>query len=136
MSSLGEWDDDVTPEPEQDATPTLYFKNVDEFVREFICPTFRRHVGEEGRADLRWRARWWDSAEAIIRLEALWRSWEQLRLDPATGTSVWLRDHADPHLSVLMSPMGPWKTSKDTATVDEPLPYEAPPDGLFRNERH
>lgn len=115
--------------------PTLYFGSVDEFVREFVCPIFRRNVGEEGRADYRWSARWWESAEAIARLEAMWRAWEHLRMDASTGTSVWFRDHADHHLGVLMSPTGPWALSKDTAGPDEPLPYEAPPEGLFPDVR-
>lgn len=158
MANLGEWDDDpsVSPTParvrldeagggdgavggDQDdrpqAAPTLYYGSVDEFVREFVCQVFRRNVGEEGRADYRWSARWWESAEAIARLEAMWRAWEHLRLDPATGTSVWFRDHADPHLAVLMSPTGPWARSKDTAGPSDPLPYEAPPDGLFPDVR-
>lgn len=118
-----------------DEPPPLYFGSVDEFVREFICPIFRRNVGEEGRADYRWSARWWESAEAITRLEAIWRAWEHLRLDPATGISVWLRDHADHHLSILMSPTGPFARSKDTARPEEPLPYEPPPAGLFPDVR-
>lgn len=163
MSGLGEWDDDTpvydlgnapvadvdeehdepldAPEvaPAQRApaeeAPRLYYGSVDEFVREFVCPMFGRNVGEEGRAEYRWSARWWESAEAITRLEAMWRSWEHLRLDPATGTSVWLRDHADYHLGVLMSPTGPWALSRDTAGRGEPLPYEAPPEGLFPDVR-
>lgn len=115
--------------------PVLYYGSVDEFVREFVCPVFRRNVGEEGRADYRWSARWWESAEAIARLEAMWRSWEHLRMDASTGTSVWLRDHADHHLGVLMSPTGPWALSKDTAGPGEPLPYEAPPKDLFPDVR-
>jgi hypothetical protein len=103
------------PTPPEEA-PTLYY-------------------GEEGRADYRWSARWWESAEAIARLEAMWRAWEHLRMDASTGTSVWLRDHADHHLGVLMSPTGPWALSKDTAGPDEPLPYEAPPEGLFPDVR-
>lgn len=130
--SLGEWDEQ---EPAAEAAPMLYYGNVDEFVREFVCPVFRRNVGEEGRADYRWRARWWESPEGIIRLEAMWRSWEHLRLDPSTGVSVWLRDHADHHLGVLMSPVGPWARSTDQAGPDEPLPYERPPDGLFPDVR-
>ncbi|WP_029212102.1 DUF4913 domain-containing protein [Arsenicicoccus bolidensis] len=145
MSGLGEWDDDapvydlgdapVADVDEEPGDPRLYYGSVDEFVREFVCPTFRRNVGEEGRADYRWSARWWESAEAIIRLEAMWRAWEHLRLDPATGMSVWLRDHADHHLGVLMSPVGPWALSRDTAGADEPLPYEAPPACLFPDVR-
>lgn len=116
-----------------DAPPVLYYRNVDEFVREFVCPVFSRTVGE--RSEYRWSARWWESAEAITRLEAMWRAWEHLRLDPATGTSVWLRDHADHHLGVLMSPSGPFAKSADTARLGEPLPYEAPPQGLFADMR-
>ena len=118
--------------PEGPATePTTHFKNLDEFVRDFVCPVFRRNVGEPGRAEYRWSARWWASAEATIRLEAMWRSWEQARLDPATGISAWLRDHADHHLGILMSPNGPFAASQDTSTTNQPLPYESPPTGLF-----
>lgn len=130
---------ELNPPAEAEASaedaPVLYYGSVDEFVREFVCPIFRRNVGEEGRADYRWSARWWESAEAIARLEAMWRAWEHLRMDASTGTSVWLRDHADHHLGVLMSPTGPWALSKDTAGPGEPLPYEAPPEGLFPDVR-
>jgi len=130
---------ELNPPAEAEASaedaPVLYYGSVDEFVREFVCPIFRRNVGEEGRADYRWSARWWESAEAITRLEAMWRAWEHLRMDASTGTSVWLRDHADHHLGVLMSPTGPWALSKDTAGPDEPLPYEPPPPDLFPDVR-
>lgn len=112
--------------------PRLYYATVDDFVREFLCPTFRRPVGPG--SPLRWSARWWESAEAIIRLDAIWRAWETLRLDAGTGLSVWLKDHADYHLAILMSPTGPFRNSEDSAKITEPLPYEAPPAGLFRAE--
>src|SRR3954463_7458930 len=47
---------------------------------------------------------WWRRPEAVIRLEAVWRSFEALRQAPATGISVWLRDHADVHMAQLTSP--------------------------------
>lgn len=119
------------PEPE---TPQLYYGSVDEFVREFLVGTFRRKITKRYEG-LRWSARWWESTEAIIRLEALWRSWEHLRLDPATGMSIWLRDHADYHLGILMSRDGIWSESTDAADIDQPLPYEAPPEGLFPDVR-
>lgn len=118
-----------------ESAPMLYYGSVDEFVREFVCPVFRRNVGEEGRADYRWSARWWESGEAVIRLEAIWRAWEHLRLDPSTGVSVWLRDHADHHLGALMSPTGPFARSTNTAGPGEPLPYDPPPAGLFLDVR-
>ena len=159
--SLGEWDDeDLGLEPEGYATgeangssvfidntgtasnpdgggdeelPDLYYGSVDEFVREQIVPVFRRRVGPgEG---LHWAADWWRYPEAVMRLDALWRSWEALRLDPALGISVWLRDHADHHLAVLMSSDGPFVKSKDSNDHGENLPYTAPPEGLFPDVR-
>jgi hypothetical protein len=144
MSGIGEWDDvdvetgEVLEGPAEapiDATgPELYFKSVDEFVREMIVPVFRRKVGD--RSTMRWSAEWWRHPEAVLRLEALWRSWEHLRLDPATGLSVWLRDHADHHLSILFSDYGPFGKSQDSTDHGDPLPYEPPPPGLFPSERH
>ena len=119
----------------EDDLPPLHFGSVDEFVRDFVRHVFRRNVGEPGRAEHRWSARWWESAEAVIRLEAMWRTWEHHRLDPATGISTWLRDHADYHLAVLMSPDGPFAQSRDTAGVTDPLPYEPPPPELFPDVR-
>lgn len=116
-----------------DEPPQLYYGSVDEFVREIICPTFRRRVGE--RAPYRWSAEWWRNSEALLRLEALWRAWEHLRLDPALGMSIWLRDHADPQLAVLLDREGPFMYSTDHNGPDEPLPYTPPPPGLFPDVR-
>lgn len=113
------------PPPE----PGLRYRSVDEFVRHLVIPVFRRNVGP--RAEHRWSARWWESAEAIMRLEAMWRAWEALRNDPATGISGWLRDHADHHMTILLSPSGPFARSQDEAKTTDPLPYSPPPDGLF-----
>lgn len=146
MSGMGEWDDvdtnvDVDTgeilEPPAEAMvedTELYFASVDEFVREMIVPIFRRKVGD--RSPFRWSAEWWRHPEAVLRLEALWRAWEHLRLDPATGMSVWLRDHADHHLPLLFSDYGPFGRSSDESAIGDPLPYEPPPEGLFPSERH
>ncbi len=123
----------TTTTPDADEPPPLYYGSVDEFVREIVCPTFRRRVGE--RAPRRWDAQWWRNTEAILRLDAIWRAWEHHRLDPATGISDWLRDHADPQLAVLMDPDGPFKYSTDTNSPGEPLPYTPPPEGLFPDVR-
>ena len=120
---------DLFTPPAPEPPPRLYYATVDDFVREFLCPTFRRPIGPG--SPLRWSGRWWESAEAIIRLDAIWRAWETLRLDAGTGMSVWLKDHADYHLAILMSPTGPFRNSEDLAKITEPLPYEPPPAGLF-----
>jgi len=57
---------------------------------------------------MRWCPQWWAHAEALSRLEALWRTWEAARLDPLQGIAVWYRDFCDPRLLVLFSPAGPF----------------------------
>ena len=132
---LAECEPAKTSPSETGTPPPLFFGSVDEFVRDFVRLVFRRDVGETGRAEHRWSARWWESAEAVIRLEAMWRAWEQARNDPSTGISTWLRDHADHHMAILMNPSGPFAHSQDTASINDPLPYQAPPAGLFTDVR-
>ena len=113
--------------------PALYYGSVDEFVREYLRHVYRRRIDGRNRV---WAARWWEHDEAVIRLEALWRAWEHLRLDPSTGMSVWWRDHADYHMAVLMDENGPFAGAEVTPTKKgDPLPYEAPPPGLFPDVR-
>ncbi|MEJ7894180.1 MAG: DUF4913 domain-containing protein [Solirubrobacteraceae bacterium] len=113
-----------------DDPPELYYPDVVAFVREQLVPMYRRPLGGQG---VTWCPQWWRHAEAIARLEALWRAWEHLRLDPATGMSVWFRDHADHHMPVLLSADGPFKGCKPDKHGErlDPLPLDPPPDGLF-----
>lgn len=132
----GEVDPQAPSEPIEEE-PELYFGSVDEFVREYLRNVYRRRINGRSRV---WAARWWEYDEAVIRLEALWRSWEFLRRDPATGMSVWWRDHADHHMPALFDPDGAFAgvDVDDLANqnaVGEPLPYEAPPQGLFLDVR-
>lgn len=136
---MSEWADDVVPEPDTvdepvdgEEAPELYYGSVDEFVREFLVPTFRRKISERGN---RWDPEWWRHPEAVLRLEALWRSWEHLRLDPATGMSVWLRDHLDHHLAVLMSSGGPFGNSETSTRLGDHLPYAPPPAETYPDVR-
>lgn len=150
MSGLGEWDDEdetswpaereaetsAAAEPAaEDASsgPQLFYGSVDEFVREFLRFAYKRQLS--GRTAPFWAGEWWKYDEAVMRLEALWRAWEFLRLDPATGMSVWWRDHADHHMRMLMAAEGPFGASQETAPRGEPLPYVRPPEGLFPDER-
>jgi hypothetical protein len=125
----GFWDD-------EQAAPILRFGSVDEFVRDYLRNIYRRRIDGRHRC---WAGRWWEYAEAVLRLEALWRSWEYLREDPAGGMSVWLRDHADYHMRVLMDPDGPFATAtegpENMSRKGEPLPYVAPPEGMFPDMR-
>jgi hypothetical protein len=59
-------------------TPLPAFRSVDDWVEQYFCIVFTRPIG----GTIRWCAQWRDHAEAVLRLEALWRAWETLRLDP------------------------------------------------------
>lgn len=129
---IGEWADQPAPADPAAEAPALLYPTLDRWVLEWLSPTYRRQLGH-GRT---WCPQWWRHPEAIVRLEALWRSWEHYRLPEhaALGMSLWWRDHADPHLAVLMDPDGPFTG----CTVEEghkprlgPLRCDHPPPGLF-----
>ncbi|MEC5152630.1 DUF4913 domain-containing protein [Cryobacterium sp. GrIS_2_6] len=115
-------------------TPQLFYGSSDEFVRERLIHMYARRVGP-GNASFRWAADWWNYPEALARIDALWRAWEHLRLDAATGSSVWWIEHADHHMPILMSTEGPFAKSEDANKAGEPLPYTVPPAGLFPDMR-
>lgn len=87
-----------------DVVPSPRYGTLDDWVREYFAPTFGRPIGGE----IRWCAQWREHAEAIGRLEALWRAWEALRLDPAMGMATWLTHHLDSQLPVLLGRAGPF----------------------------
>lgn len=128
MSEPGAWAELDPDEEPAGAEQTTYYANVDEFFRNFLRPVYRRPINARTTF---WAADWWRHPEAVLRLDAMWRSWEQARLDPATGMATWLRDTADYHMAILMSPQGPFGTSQDTCDPGDPLPYLSPPQELF-----
>jgi hypothetical protein len=106
----------------------LFYTSAEEWVTEYFAPMFARSLGGEHR----WCPRWWDHAEAISRLEALWRSWETLRLDPALGMAVWFRDHLDHQLPILLGSRGPFaRCSQQRHEPPPPLPVQATPAGGY-----
>lgn len=132
--------DALDDEEPADEEPALYYGSVDEFVREYLVKNYRRRVDGERSV---WAADWWNYPEAVIRLDALWRAWEHLRLDPTTGMSVWFRDHAEHHMSVLLDPHGPFaaagmgenRVNTNDSDKGAELPYTAPPEGLYPDLR-
>ena len=112
------------------APPQTYFPSMIEWFEQWLRPAYRRST----HGDLReWCPEWWRHAEALSRLDALWRAWETLRLDPGTGLSVWWRDHADHHLAVLLDADGPFKACGDGHVDDSPemLRHTTPPAEMF-----
>ncbi len=114
--------------------PGLYYLTLEEWVGVWLFPVYRRSVLGHDRI---WCPQWWRHAEAVARLESMWRAWEHLRQDPATGLSVWFRDHADHHMTVLLDADGPFKGC-DGRPSDRPLeqlPHDPPPVGMFEPEQ-
>jgi hypothetical protein len=70
-------------------------------------------------------------------MEAIWRAWEHLRLEPALGVSTWWLNHADPHMRALMDKEGPFKKCaydghKPPRTPGlAALPHVVPEAGIF-----
>jgi len=111
------------------------FDHLAAFIEDWFCEIGWLDVDTSSRI---WCPEWWRHAAAIVRLEAIYRSFEHLRLDPALGISTWLRDHADYHLGVLLDPNGPFKgcsirNGHDSAR-DRVLPVIPAPDGLFHED--
>lgn len=52
-----------------------------------------------------WCPQWWKHDEAVYRLQALWLSWEYMRVnDGANGPTTWLVNHADARLPCAPPP--------------------------------
>jgi hypothetical protein len=90
------------------------YGSVEAWVTGQFLPMFRRPLGGE----FRWCRQWWQHAEAITRLTALWHSWETLRLEPGTGMAAWLRDHLDHQLPVLLGRGGPFAQCSEDEHID------------------
>ncbi len=107
------------------------YGGVEEWVVDYFAPMFTRPTTPA----IRWCARWWDHAEAISRLEALWRSWEAHRLDPLRGMAIWYRDFLDHQLAVLTAAAGPFaQCTPDRHAPTTPLPTTLAPDGYWDDE--
>ncbi|MGW2724867.1 DUF4913 domain-containing protein [Streptomyces sp. NPDC001492] len=101
----------------EEPKPKPVFPHAAAWVEGWFIPTFQRKVGP---GSLRWCRLWWAHPEAMVRFEALWRSWEVLRLDVGTGLGVWFRDHFDSQLPLLLGPDGPY--AQCTTDKHEPVP--------------
>jgi hypothetical protein len=101
-------------------------------VATVFCPTFVRR----STPTFRWCSQWWRHSEAISRLEALWRTWEALRLDPLFGMATWYRDHLDHQLATLTAAAGPFADCDPTRHFppeDDCLPHTPAPAGWWPN---
>ncbi|WP_072713697.1 DUF4913 domain-containing protein [Rhodococcus rhodnii] len=140
-----DWDDiealdNLDESEDAPAEPELVYGSAGEFFTIKLAGLYRREVSGTvtGR---RWCPQWWTHSEALSRIESLWRAWEHLRLDGATGMSVWWRDHADHHMNALLSPDGTFAHCSvknghhDESSAIAPLPQHDPPPELFPDAR-
>lgn len=126
------------PAPEATAIPAaaapdggLLYPTVVAFVEEHLAKVYARDLATP---TLRWCSRWWAHAEALDRLDACWRAWENLRKDKTTGPSTWWREHADPAMRELLAETGPFTACSrghQTRHPIPPLPTETPDPRLF-----
>lgn len=113
-----EWESAITDEP---AELTPFFSSAKEFFTQQLAPMYCRAIDGHTRT---WCPQWWLHPEALARIDALWRAWENLRLDGAFGMTTFFRDHADHHLAILLDPEGPFKRCSIEAghAVERALP--------------
>jgi len=96
--------DDQPPAAAPPKPVKLRFPTVEAWVHGMFLPMFGWRV--DGQR-WHWCPQWWRHAEAIWRLETLWRSWEVAR-QAATGMSSWSVE-LDRHLRELLGEDGPFR---------------------------
>ncbi|MEV2223987.1 DUF4913 domain-containing protein [Nocardia vinacea] len=118
---------------QQEVRTTIYL-DVVEFVENYLSLVYGDAVGFTND-EVQWCPEWWKHVSVVARLDALWRSWEHYRLDGNTGLSVWLLDHADPHMRELLRRDGPFRhcSVENGHGSTRPLPLKSPMPGLFRD---
>lgn len=130
------WDEDPSlTEPGADTAPKPLYNNVETWVNEWLSPLLRRQTNtKKSGVELAWCPQWWRHAEAIDRLESMWRAWEGARAseDPASTAHWWLTI-ADPMLAVLLdADTGPFSACRRAGHQELPaLPLQEPPDGWW-----
>jgi hypothetical protein len=116
--------------------PALLYPRMDLYVEDFLTVIYERPLPNGRRT---WCRQWWKHDEAVYRLQALWLSWEYMRVnDGANGPATWLVNYADPIMAVLFDVEGPFKGCsvehghrEERPHEEARLPCDAPPEGLF-----
>jgi hypothetical protein len=100
-------------------------RDVETWVNHIYAPTFIRRTTQLQR----WCPSWWAHPEAIVRLTALWRTWEIARVaETGDGIADWLRGYFDPINPVLLGAEGPFGSCTPDRHTDTPaLPVTPAP---------
>lgn len=105
--------------------------DVQTWVEHVYAVTYIRRINQTQR----WCPCWWDHAEAIVRLTALWQTWEAARISTEpSGMADWIRVYLDVLNPVLLSPDGPFASCAiDRHHEQTPMPLADPPAGHWDN---
>ena len=101
--------------------PDWRYQNVHDWVEQWFSIHYARSMTGIG-----WCPRWFDHPEALLRLTALWRSWEGARRDDTKGIASWLVYLADPLVRELFDKSGTFRycSHGEHRKVPEALPLE------------
>ena len=107
--------------------------DVETWVEHIYAITYVRKINQTQR----WCAQWWAHPEAIIRLTALWRTWEAaLASVEDSAIADWLRTYFDALNPVLLADDGPFAScTADRHSEQRPLPLTAPPAGFWADNQ-
>lgn len=129
---------DAEPSADDEVEPELFYPDPIAFFRGTLGPSYVREVNNG--SEFVWCPQWYKHPEALARVESMWRAWEHLRLDGALGSSTWWINHADPHMSMLMAPNGPFKKCvydghvARTKPEQLSLPHVGPDESLYLDD--
>jgi hypothetical protein len=128
-----ESDEDIRRDEVDAARTELYYGNVNDFVTDRFVYLYPLPGPASDRV---WCPEWFRHAQALSRLDSIWRAWEHLRFDSALGMSNWWLHHVDPHMRALTDPVdGPLAFCRNGHESGPPLPLVKPPAGLFTDQR-
>lgn len=125
---------DVRRDEERAHRPAeLFYPNCYEFVTDRLVYLVPHPTPQSGQV---WCPEWYRHAQAISRLDSIWRAWENLRFDPALGMSNWWVHYVDPNMRALLDPVtGPFARCANGHQASETLPLVPAPDGVFEDQR-
>lgn len=119
----------VPPAPKLDQTEPIQpiCEDVETWVTHEYAPVYIRKINQTQR----WCPSWWAHAEAIIRLTALWQTWESARAaEHPAAMAEWLHSHLDAINPVLLAADGPFAScTPDRHNDQSPMPLTAAPPG-------
>lgn len=107
----------------------LVFETAEEWLDQWALPHYRRDPKLH-----KWDPNWWQYEEAGTVIEALWESWEQMRLEDPMATVAWFRDCFYPIMDRLTDPNDGVFWAYDPPREDEPPPTfstRPAPEGWF-----